>query len=100
MIGYGPEDEYFVLELTYNYGIGAYAHGNDFEGIHIHSPDVYKRVCEQTEYSKKQESNRVTILDPAGYNFFIYNEASTRNDPVNCLEISCSNLERSIGEFS
>uniref|UniRef100_A0A1I8FC50 VOC domain-containing protein n=1 Tax=Macrostomum lignano TaxID=282301 RepID=A0A1I8FC50_9PLAT len=33
MVGYGPEDEHFVLELTYNYGIGRYAAGNDFAGI-------------------------------------------------------------------
>ena len=31
MIGYGPEDTHFVCELTYNYGIGDYALGNDFE---------------------------------------------------------------------
>ena len=30
MIGYGPEDNHFVCELTYNYGIGDYAMGNDF----------------------------------------------------------------------
>lgn len=31
MVGYGPEDTHFVLELTYNYGIGSYAMGNDFQ---------------------------------------------------------------------
>lgn len=31
MIGYGPEDNHFVVELTYNYGIGAYQLGNDFQ---------------------------------------------------------------------
>ena len=30
MIGYGAEDTHFVCELTYNYGIGDYAIGNDF----------------------------------------------------------------------
>jgi len=30
MIGYGAEDNHFVCELTYNYGIGDYALGNDF----------------------------------------------------------------------
>ena len=30
MVGYGPEDTHFVIELTYNYGIGAYNMGNDF----------------------------------------------------------------------
>jgi len=31
MIGYGAEDRYFVLELTYNYGIGNYQLGNDLQ---------------------------------------------------------------------
>ena len=33
MIGYGAEDSHFVLELTYNYGIGRYQLGNDFQVI-------------------------------------------------------------------
>lgn len=30
MVGYGPEDDHFVVELTYNYGIGSYKIGTDF----------------------------------------------------------------------
>lgn len=30
MVGYGPEDAHFVVELTYNYGVGEYRLGNDF----------------------------------------------------------------------
>ena len=30
MVGYGPEDNHFVVELTYNYGLGSYQLGNDF----------------------------------------------------------------------
>lgn len=30
MIGYGDEDNHFVIELTYNYGIKSYKLGNDF----------------------------------------------------------------------
>ncbi len=30
MVGYGPEDNHFVVELTYNYGIGSYKLGTDF----------------------------------------------------------------------
>lgn len=33
MIGYGPEEENFALELTYNYGIDAYKNGNDLQYI-------------------------------------------------------------------
>ena len=31
MVGYGPEDNHFVIELTYNYGLGSYHLGNDFK---------------------------------------------------------------------
>ena len=31
MVGYGPEDDHFVVELTYNYGIKEYKLGNDFQ---------------------------------------------------------------------
>ena len=31
MIGYGPEDDHFVMELTYNYGIKQYKRGNDYQ---------------------------------------------------------------------
>lgn len=30
MVGFGPEDDHFVAELTYNYGVGEYHLGNDF----------------------------------------------------------------------
>ena len=31
MVGYGPEDSHFVVELTYNYNISSYKLGNDFQ---------------------------------------------------------------------
>lgn len=30
MIGYGPEDDHFVIELTYNYGVKSYVLGTRF----------------------------------------------------------------------
>lgn len=30
MVGFGPENDHFVAELTYNYGVGDYQLGNDF----------------------------------------------------------------------
>lgn len=31
MVGYGAEDDHFVVELTYNYGVKNYKRGNDFQ---------------------------------------------------------------------
>ena len=33
MVGYGPEDDHFVVELTYNYNISNYKLGNDFQVV-------------------------------------------------------------------
>ena len=33
MVGYGPEDNHFVVELTYNYNISNYKLGNDFQVV-------------------------------------------------------------------
>lgn len=30
MVGFGAEDDHFVVELTYNYGVKKYKRGNDF----------------------------------------------------------------------
>jgi hypothetical protein len=45
MIGYGPEDEQFVLELTYNYTVPEYELGNDFRHIVISSKQAYARAA-------------------------------------------------------
>jgi len=55
MVGYGPEDEHFVVELTYNYGIKQYKKGNDFQVSKIYKrqallllkfgPDKCSRLC-------------------------------------------------------
>ena len=41
-VGYGDESRGAVLELTYNYGVGAYAIGDGFGHVAIEVPDGYK----------------------------------------------------------
>ncbi len=45
-LGYGPESETCVLELTYNWGVDSYDLGNGFGHIAIEVDDVYKAVEE------------------------------------------------------
>lgn len=40
MVGYGPEDNHFVVELTYNYGLKSYKQGNDYQVHPVHIPLV------------------------------------------------------------
>ena len=52
MIGYGPETTNFTLELTYNYGIPSYAHGNDYRHIVVAFPR--ERVAHVEERAKEK----------------------------------------------
>ncbi|VDP76967.1 unnamed protein product [Schistosoma mattheei] len=92
MIGYGPEDNHFVVELTYNYGIGAYQLGNDFQ-------DAYSRIIGGSWPITLKESNSVKVEAPGGYAFWVHNSDSN-GDPVQMVALSTSNLKRSIDYWS
>ncbi|PIO59393.1 glyoxalase family protein [Teladorsagia circumcincta] len=70
MVGYGSEDDHFVIELTYNYEIGSYRLGNDFMGMFIESDDLHKSL-EGHANAKKLECGKLQITDPDGHWFLI-----------------------------
>lgn len=45
MVGFGPEDDHFVVELTYNYGVGEYKLGNDFRVRKVHLNFLQRSSC-------------------------------------------------------
>ena len=45
-VGYGPEAEHAVIELTYNWGTPRYDLGNGFGHVALEVDDVYK-ACEE-----------------------------------------------------
>jgi len=45
-LGYGKESEQSVLELTYNYGVSHYDHGNAYGHIAIEVSDIVKTTNE------------------------------------------------------
>jgi lactoylglutathione lyase len=45
-VGYGPETEHAVVELTYNWGTGKYDLGNGFGHIALEVEDVYAACAE------------------------------------------------------
>lgn len=77
MVGYGPEDSHFVIELTYNYGINNYQLGNDFKGITIRSKDIIQRA-KKNNWPINEENGLNVLQAPGGYKYFIINE-----DPAN-----------------
>ena len=73
MIGYGPEDTHFVIELTYNYGISKYELGNDFRGITIKSKEAIERA-RKNNWPVSEENGLTVLQAPGGYKFIIINE--------------------------
>merc|ERR1711931_9361 len=70
MIGYGPEDNHFVCELTYNYGISNYENGNDFLGMYIESAEAISRA-KAAGWPVVQEGAQNVLESPDGYKFFV-----------------------------
>lgn len=95
MVGYGPEDSHFVIELTYNYGLGSYKLGNDFLGITINSPTVIENIRKHN-YPCQDVGGVFTVQSPDGYKFHIHN-VKTDGDPVKMVSLASSNLQKSTG---
>jgi len=71
MVGYGPEDDHFVVELTYNYGIRAYELGNDFNYLKIASSQVIENIKSQNYPHQSTEDQTYEVHDPNGYKFLV-----------------------------
>ncbi|CAK1545259.1 unnamed protein product [Leptosia nina] len=100
MVGYGPEDNHFVVELTYNYGITHYEHGNDFLGITIQSSESLKRAA-ATNWPVKEKDGLKYVEAPGGYKFFIIDKPQpVDKDPVVKVSLACSNLAKSIAYWN
>ena len=65
MIGYGPEDTNFVLELTYNYTVGSYKLGNDLSSLSLTLP---QKTFQAVKAVDAESQGYVTA--PDGYKFF------------------------------
>jgi len=103
MIGYGPEDAHFVLELTYNYNISSYKLGNDFQGITIESSEALARAKDQCSPSQLVEvkEDRATVVSPSGYKFILLDKPQPANrDPVVSVGISVADMSRSVAYWS
>ncbi|KAK5974004.1 Glyoxalase domain-containing protein 4 [Trichostrongylus colubriformis] len=93
MVGYGNEDEHFVLELTYNYEIGSYRLGNDFMGIFIESDELHKSL-EGHEKVQKLDCGKLQIKDPDGHCFLICHGKGSPK--VVKVSVRVQNLKKSV----
>jgi len=96
MIGYGPEDNNFVCELTYNYGVGKYAMGNDFLGLHLSSSKAVE-ACKSSDYKYQTAADgSLQVCDPDGYTFFLSGSASKDASTASKVTLASSNLQKSV----
>ncbi|XP_025405757.1 glyoxalase domain-containing protein 4 [Sipha flava] len=95
MVGYGPEDTHFVIELTYNYGVEDYKLGNDFLGITLKSSKVLENA-KTLGWPVEVEGSLSYVVAPGGYKFYVIDEPQPVNkDPVVNVMLSSTNLIKS-----
>ncbi|CAL1529919.1 unnamed protein product [Lymnaea stagnalis] len=99
MVGYGPEDSHFVIELTYNYGIGSYKLGNDFLSITVHSTTILDKAKALGHQVTLEEDGVSVLTSPDGYKFKIIPKRS-HGDPVKMVSLASSNLKKSMDFWS
>ncbi|RWS25411.1 glyoxalase domain-containing protein 4-like isoform X1 [Leptotrombidium deliense] len=92
MIGYGPEDNNFVFELTYNYPIKSYAIGNDFRYVEIESTKALNNIKSLNWQNKVIENGLLEVCDPDGYVFRI----KEGENKVTKLALNVESLQKSL----
>lgn len=100
MIGYGSEDDHFVLELTYNYSVGSYKLGNDLQYLKISlQQELFQKVMISSGFQQK-DKNVIQLKSPDGYNFIVEESNSVTRNDVSEVCLASSNLERSKNYWS
>ncbi|ERE67938.1 glyoxalase domain-containing protein 4 [Cricetulus griseus] len=92
MVGFGPEDDHFVAELTYNYGIGDYKLGNDFMAI---------SNARKLEWPLKKVAEGVFETEaPGGYKFYLQDQSLPQSDPVLKVTLAVTDIQKSLNYWS
>ncbi|KAM4700715.1 glyoxalase domain-containing protein 4 [Discoglossus pictus] len=100
MVGYGSEDNHFVVELTYNYGVGEYRLGNDFLGITLQSSQAVVNAKKLSWPLSEVGNGLFEVAAPGGYTFYLEDKEQPKTDPVHKVTIGVSDLQTSIAYWS
>ncbi|KAG5492721.1 hypothetical protein JKF63_01301 [Porcisia hertigi] len=78
-LGYGTELNSTVLELTYNYGVTSYEHGEAYGHIAIGVEDVKSLVADMRDHGvsidyEDESGFMAFVVDPDGYYIELLNE--------------------------
>uniref|UniRef100_A0A2K5PIG1 Glyoxalase domain-containing protein 4 n=1 Tax=Cebus imitator TaxID=2715852 RepID=A0A2K5PIG1_CEBIM len=96
MVGFGPEDDHFVAELTYNYGIGDYKLGNDFMGLTVASSQAVSNARKLGWPLTEVAEGVFETEAPGGYKFYLQNCSLPQSDPVLKVTLAVSDLQKSL----
>lgn len=96
MVGYGAELSNFALELTYNFGIGEYAFGNDLLFIALHCPAALSRA---RAFGFLIEEGNI-IVGPDNYRFKIIPSIPNRAEMFVCVALRVASLAQSLHYWS
>ncbi|KAB5550185.1 hypothetical protein PHYPO_G00050920 [Pangasianodon hypophthalmus] len=100
MVGFGPEDDHFVAELTYNYGVGEYKLGNDFLGFTIQSSQALSNA-KKIGWPVTEVGEALYLTEaPGGYRFYLLDKDQPDGDPVQKITLAVSDLQRSVHYWS
>ncbi|XP_046891716.1 glyoxalase domain-containing protein 4 isoform X1 [Hypomesus transpacificus] len=100
MIGFGAEEDHFVAELTYNYGVGEYRLGNDFLGLTLQSSQAVSNA-KRLGWPLSEVGEDLYLAEaPGGYHFYLVDKEQPPNDPVQKVCLAVSDLERSTHYWS
>ncbi|CAM5104492.1 glyoxalase domain-containing protein 4 isoform X1 [Chelonia mydas] len=100
MVGYGPEDDHFVAELTYNYGVGEYRLGSDFLGMTLMSSQAVSNARKMGWPLKEVAKGIFETEAPGGYKFYLEDKEQPQQDPVLKVTLAVSNLQKSVSYWS
>lgn len=99
---YGDEHSYFSFELNYNYDVKGYTYGNDFSSITIHNRQAVANAKKYFDQAKiKSDNESLIISSPDGHRVILIDKDVENNqDPVKCLSLNVSDLNKSIDYYT
>ncbi|GMR41885.1 hypothetical protein PMAYCL1PPCAC_12080 [Pristionchus mayeri] len=98
MVGYGEEDDHFVIEMTYNYEIGGYTKGDEFHGLYVDNKEVFDRLT-SSGASCWDEDRRLRLRDPDGNSIFV-GGGTTGTPTISKLALNVKEIEKSVAFWS
>ncbi|KAH9611134.1 hypothetical protein KSS87_001045 [Heliosperma pusillum] len=104
-LGFGPENSFFTVELTYNYGVDKYDIGTGFGHFGVAVEDVAKvvdlirakggKIIREPGPVKGENSIIALVADPDGYTFEL-SERGRKQEPLCQVMLRVGDLDRAI----